>query len=398
MFVQLICKDRNEKEKNEIYEILGLLCQREQIQIEDKGDSVAIYVCPQGTIRITEEDEGLVLSASTRHAGPGFHAFVVEFFMDLMEELDAEAKQELNRYELKDDLNYNGDFDSLIQIYEDEIHYLKDVLLHNDIVRTQNYMYEETYFVPMVKDNQIATATSLIDKEEFERLSSAQLMDNFYVWNDWDKDARFFKNAALVLLAKESFNEYANMNDQTYTKANAICDFIELAHEDDPNLRLPIKEYNDLCIALSRTPRKLSCKQMEEEVYQYRLSEVYHLFESARIVASGLATRSYDPVSQSLCLMSPYLDDVSWDWLIQASFQDDICTKKEELLEKEAISYKGKTIWMTNWKEDSYSVVEAILKQDEKVLYFHCTIADDKDVSYISQCIKESEFQKGMDE
>ena len=31
MFVQLICKDRNEKEMNELYEVLGAICQREGI-------------------------------------------------------------------------------------------------------------------------------------------------------------------------------------------------------------------------------------------------------------------------------------------------------------------------------------------------------------------------------
>lgn len=397
MFVQLICKDRNEKEKNEIYEILGLLCKREEIQIEDKEKSVDIYVCPQGTIHVTEEDDELILSANTRFAGPGFHAFVVEFYLDIMEELSAEAKQELHRYELKDDLNYDGDFEQLVQIYEDEIHYLKDVLLKNKEVRNQNYMYEDTYFIPILKDDQIVTATSIIDVDEFEKLSDAQLMDSFYIWNNWDKDARFFKNAALLLLAKESFGKYANMTDITYRNANAICDYIELAHEEDANLRLPIKEYQLLCEYIDRTPKQLSCKQMEEEVFQYRLNEVYHLFENAKIVSSGLAQRSYDPISQSLCLMSPYLDDVSWDWLVQASLTDGICANKEELLTLEPIHYGHKKIWMKDWNMETYSIVEAIVQEKDNYLYFHCTISNPKDIPYICQCIKESEFQKGME-
>ncbi len=396
MFVQLICKDRNEKEKNEIYEVLGLLCQREGIQIEDKEDSVDIYVCPQGTIHVVEEDDAFILSANTRFAGPGFHAFVVEFFMDVMEELSAEAKQELNRYELKDDLNYDGSFEQLYEVYEDEIQYLKDVILKNKDVRTQNYMYEQTYFVPMLKENQIATAIGLLDVEEFEKLSPSQLMDHFYVWNNWDKDARFFKNAALLLLAKESFDQYSNMSDVTYRNANAICDYIELAHQEDNALRLPLKEYKALCEYIQRTPKDMNCKQMEEEVFQYRVKEVFHLFENARIVSSGLAQRSYDSISQSLCLMSPYLDDVSWDWLVQASLKDGICTNLEELLRTEPIHYNHKKIWMKDWNMDTYSIVEAIVQEKDAYLYFHCTISNAKDIPYICQCIKESEFQKGM--
>ena len=33
MFVQMICKDRNEKEMNELYEVLGLIARREEVQI-----------------------------------------------------------------------------------------------------------------------------------------------------------------------------------------------------------------------------------------------------------------------------------------------------------------------------------------------------------------------------
>ena len=391
MFVQLICKNRNEKEKDEIYEVLGLLCQREHIQIEDKGDTVEIYACPQGTIKAVENEEELILSASTRHAGPGFHAFVVEFFMDVMEEIPGD-------YELKDDLEYDGNFDRLVQIYEDEIVYLKDVVLNNELVKSQNYMYDETYILPILKENQIATANGLMDVEEFRRLEPIQLMDNFFVWNNWDKDSRFYKNAALLLLAKESVGPYVNMDDHTSKYANAICDYIELAHEDDVNMTLPYKEYKELCHYLSRQVRIKDAKQMEEEVFQYRLKDIYHLFEQGKIVANGCAQRSYDPVSQSLCLMSPYLEDHTWDWLIQAGFQEELCTRKENLLKEEPIHYGNKEIWLQEVDEGSYYTVEAIVKEKENTMYFHCTIASKKDVAYICQCIKESEFQKGIDE
>mgnify|MGYP000627015968 FL=1 len=35
------------------------------------------------------------------------------------------------------------------------------------------------------------------------------LMDLFYVWNEWDMDASYYKNAALTLLAKEGYGPYA---------------------------------------------------------------------------------------------------------------------------------------------------------------------------------------------
>ena len=64
MFVQMICKDRNEKEMNELYEVLGLIARREEVQIEDRYDHVDILVCPQGKIVVTEEDGDCLLYTS----------------------------------------------------------------------------------------------------------------------------------------------------------------------------------------------------------------------------------------------------------------------------------------------------------------------------------------------
>lgn len=86
MFVQLICKDRNPDQMDEIYQTLGALSQREGVQIEDRGHAVEILVCPQGKIVAQEDEKDLILAANTRHGGPGFHAFVVDFFEDLQEE------------------------------------------------------------------------------------------------------------------------------------------------------------------------------------------------------------------------------------------------------------------------------------------------------------------------
>lgn len=110
MFVQLICKDRNPDQMDEIYQTLGALSQREGVQIEDRGHAVEILVCPQGKIVAQEDEKDLILAANTRHGGPGFHAFVVDFFEDLQEEVEGE-------YEFFDDTEYNKDEDlSLIHI------------------------------------------------------------------------------------------------------------------------------------------------------------------------------------------------------------------------------------------------------------------------------------------
>ncbi|MDD7280815.1 MAG: hypothetical protein PUH10_02290 [Erysipelotrichaceae bacterium] len=390
MFVQLYCLERNEKAKNEIYEVLGLLCKREQIQIEDKGEIVEITVCPQGKITVTEQDDTVVLSATTRFAGPGFHAFVVEFFMDVEEEIEG-------KYELKDDLYYDGDFNALCSIYEDEIVYLKDLLLKNEDMQKQNYCYQQTFFLPMNDSKSIITPIGKIDKEEFRQMSPKELMPYFFIWNQWDKDAQYYKNAALYLLATQGAGKYTNMNETTEKYAKEICDFVELAYQQDANITLPVNEYNYICEQLDRKPKLENAKKMEQEVYQYRLKEVYHLFDNVRILANGLVERCFDVTSQSLCLSCPYEDETNWHWLIQVSKNDSICMHLNELEQTKPISYKGKDIQIHVYEEDGYYVLEAIVKQKENI-YFHCVSQEESSIPYLTQCIKQSEFQIEMDE
>ncbi len=387
MYVQLLCKDRNEKEMNELYEVLGALCQREGIQIEDRGASVEILACPQGKIVVTEDDKTMYLTANTRHAGAGFHAFVVDLFKDIEEEVPGE-------YELIDDLDYasNEDFHRLHHIYENELDYVRQLLLSDPGFRQKNYLYDETYFLPVEKPDRILTSIGDMDQKEFMEMELHDLMDSFYVWNDWDRDARFYRNAALTLLAKEGVGVYTNMNEQTRKTANEVCDYLEIAHEKDKDLPMPLKEYHQLVGLLGREDKLKDAIKMEQEAIQYRTREVYHLFADAKVVAPGAAERSYDPITESINLMAPYTDDGQWTWLIQASREPMIITNKKGLADQEPELYDGKSIWMDDWMEDGYYVLEAEVRKDDRSLYFHDVAVSEKELPYLKQCICQSGF------
>lgn len=388
MFVQLICKDRNEKEMNELYEVLAALCHREGIQIEDKGSHVEIRACPQGKIVVTEEDGNMILSANTRHAGAGFHAFVVDLFKDIQEEVP------LGEYELIDDLEYanDEDFHRLHHVYENELDYVKNLILTDSDFRKKNYLYDETYFLPIEDENKVMTSTGFMDRKEFMNKEIEDLMDDFYVWNDWDRDARFYRNAALTLLAKEGRGIYSKMNEETEKTANEIADYLEIAHEKDPDLKLPVKEYTELVDLLDRENKLKDALPMDREAIQYRTREVYHLFEDARVVAPGTAERSYDPSQQSVNLMAPYTNEGEWSWLIQASKQPAILPDAKDLMVEKPEIFKGKTIWMDTYEEDGIHNINAVIRQDEEYLYIHAITNNSKDVPYLQECIRLSGF------
>lgn len=387
MFVQLYCKDRNQKEKDEIYEVLAALCHRENIQIEERGDVVEIDVCTQGKIIVQEVENDVILSANTRHAGPGFHAFCVDFFLDLKEELPGD-------YELQDELEFekDGDIHRILHHYMDELEYLRGNLIRHDPIFFKNYLYDSTYFLPLEKPNCIATPIGYVDTKELSHLDPVDLVDIFCIWNQWDIDATYFKNAALTLLAKEGYGPYLHMNEQTEKVAEQICDYIELAYERDHSISLPVKEYRMYANLLQREDKLKDAIPMEQEVFQYRLMEVYHLFENCKVVALGACERSYDPVTQSLCLMSPRTSEEQWDYLIQASKQEVICSHLEQLHQKDAISVGDKSLWMDVFEEDGFLIIEAHICQMEENLYFHCILADPKNEAYLKECIRQSEF------
>lgn len=388
MFVQLVCKDRNEKEMNELYEVLAALCHREGIQIEDRMDRVEILACPQGKILVTEEGKDLTLSASTRHAGAGFHAFVVDFFKDIEEELPGE-------YELVDDLEFDRDedFHRLHHVFENEVDYLRHMLLTDADFRKKNYLYDETYFLPIAGDGKVLTATGEYDQKELAQMDAHDLMDKFYVWNDWDRDARFYKNAALTMLAKEGVGIYTKMNEMTEKHANEICDYLEIAYEKDLTIPLPVKEYEFLTGELDRENKLKDAVKMDGEAIQYRVGDVYHLFEDVKVVAPGAAERSYDPASQSMNLMAPYKEEGEWSWLISASKNPSLLDEYEATHEEEPIKTDKGYVWMHEFMVDGMPYVDAIIRQDERFLYIQAVLSSQKELPYIKECILKSGFQ-----
>jgi hypothetical protein len=311
----------------------------------------------------------------------------VDIFKDIEEEQPGD-------YELIDDLEYanDEDFHRLHHVYENELDYVRSLLLKDPKMRQRNYMYDETYFLPMEKEGRINTSAGDLDLKEFAQMELDDLMDYFYVWNDWDRDARFYRNAALTLMAKEGPGEFAKMNEQTEKVANEICDDLEIAHEKDPTLPLPVKEYILLTTLLGREDKLKDCPKMEQEAIQYRSREVYHLFSNCKVVAPGMAERSFDPVTNSMNLMAPFKDEGDWSWLLQASTEGAIIDNKKNLMEQDPVHEENGTIWMDDWCEDGFYVVEAAIRKDEDWLYLHAVCASAEEVPYMKACMRQSGF------
>ena len=97
-------------------------------------------------------------------------------------------------------------------------------------------------------------------------------------------------------------------------------------------------------------------------------------------------------MTNSVNLMAPYKEEGEWSWLIQASKDDHILTDKAQVMDQEPHMEEGGMLWMDDWEEDGFAVVEAVIRKDEDHLYIHAIANSDKYVPYLKDCIRQSGF------
>lgn len=386
MKVVLRAKAKSEKQRDEIYEVLGLIAEKEHIQVEERGELVIMKVCPQGTLECREQGGEICISADTTLGGPGFHACCVRILDWLAEECETPCT-------LSDDCGYveHGDFGKLkYGHFYPWLLDLKRMLLEEDL-RTRNYYFDDADYLPHVSEDVVAAPLGFIDRHELEAMDEEALARCFFVWNDEERDSEYYRSCALHLLAKESYGVYAPMNEMSEKYASEIVDYVEIAHAKDPQLALPDEEYRMLCEALHREPAFDDAQQMDEEIVQYRLHEVYHLFHEWRIYAPGCCERSYDASNDELYLMAPYAQaHEMWKWMWKVSSQGSEINAE--------ITWENDTVkgMLCIEPADEYTILSAELTHGSEKLNVQIYVRDSADLPYLQACLKQCEWHGAL--
>ncbi|MCB6567475.1 hypothetical protein LI169_20700, partial [Desulfovibrio desulfuricans] len=63
--------------------------------------------------------------------------------------------------------------------------------------------WPQEYYHPVWRDGFVVTPMGYIHKEDFRTRDVEDLADDFFVWNDFERTARYYRNCAMVLLWKE---------------------------------------------------------------------------------------------------------------------------------------------------------------------------------------------------
>lgn len=315
--IQLEGSVESEKDFEAITNQIHELSEKWHLKMEVFERFALIDVCPEGFIEVSYDEPYLSVCAQTNVAGPGFHAFVCSFFDDVIKLCPITLS-------VSDPTGYfdERDFEKLrTQIF---YRWLSDIGNYIQDIGEKDHdlciSWPLDYYHPKAKDGFVITPMGYMAKEDFQTLSIEELAQRFFIWNNYGRDAQYYRNAALNLLWKECFYEYTNMNEYTEKMAGTILDYIEIAHEMDKELPLPLHEYQELCEVSGREMKITDATALYIPHIGYRKEIVEFHFGNWSIPAHGCCEKSVDESSQTLYLMAPYHSaEEPWLWMYRVN-------------------------------------------------------------------------------
>lgn len=227
------------------------------------GESARVRICHMGDLFLNFETvekiwRETVISGDcqTNLAGAGFHAAAIDF-------VDALAEEAALRIEMEDDTDYyrNRDFEELRRrhFYRWLSSVLELCMEERSEGELENFCvcWDVSQYMPANIPDTVVTpfgrfsieALSRVDGEGLEAFAGA-----FFLWNERQQDARFYRGSALALLWEECCFMPGSRSGFDRTVNDAILDLLERAAAIDASLPFPKECYLELCALNERTP------------------------------------------------------------------------------------------------------------------------------------------------
>lgn len=398
MAIEIVLQGKLEKEEEREGFSLFLqeLCDNKKIKMEDYDVSVMIDVCPEGYIECSYEGLFITIVAQTNVAGPGFHAFVCRFVDDILQEgcIDFEVSDPTKYYFERnfEDLKYTYFYQWLKNIST----YVEETKESSDDISVS---WPLEYYHPKVQKGSVITPMGYLPCEEFVFGDMEALAQSFFIWNNLEADALYYRNCALSLLWKECFFTYSAMNEYSDKIANMIIDYIEAAYDVNNEIALPLATYRMLCESVEREILIVEGNEVEIEHLGYRKQVVAFDFEHWTIPVHGCSEKTFDKSTQTLHFMAPYeRADTPWSWMIKANaytFEKDTPSFLEILeegypgavsqftFEKDGMIGKG----VVQPSDDYFSLIlQANCKKD--TLFVECVVKDKEEALLLGEQLK----------
>ena len=231
------------------------LAREQGFYCETAGDFVIYQFCPEGYLWMQWKNHQIQGSSQTNVAGPGFHAAVI-YFLELYAvrgNMGLWVEDRTGYYEDRDFVRMRRDY--FYQWYSD---------LMNQTVETagrsgrQMICWPSDYYLPEEKEGMVVTHIRPFPVWEIEQIvrsgMSMAFAKDFFIWNEEEKDAYYYRNSGLVRMNQECYFMPSDRSQEDRTINEEILRLLEKALEMKPDIPFPKEEYVKLCNLAGKEP------------------------------------------------------------------------------------------------------------------------------------------------
>ena len=231
------------------------LAREQRVSCSEAGEYVIYQFCPEGYLWMGWKDGQIIGDCQTNIAGPGFHAAVVHFL-----ELFA-ARGEL-RLLVEDTTGYYEDRDFVKMrrnyFYQWFTELLAGVLEKKGVDGEQLVCWPSDYYLPEEKKDVVTTHIRQFTISEIAGMVQSGLSmafaKDFFIWNEEEKDACYYRNCALVMMNQECYFMPSDRSREDQMVNQEIIGLLEQALKKDRSIPFPKKEYLELCGLAGKEP------------------------------------------------------------------------------------------------------------------------------------------------
>lgn len=283
------------KNKEAFLGALGQLCQDRGYTLQQQEDNLWVTLCPMGVMPMALHEEKSLFGKQwlvtgecyTTPAGAGLHKAGIELLDGLASAVKNLQVEDLTGYyshrnfERLKQAHFYPWLDSLIHM-SSEYGYTNFCLCW-DLTQYQPEEVPGTVITPMGRFR-VQTVLDVV-----EQLGLRWFAERFFLWDNEEKDARYYRNKAMNALWETCHFVPSSRRPADAACNKAIIADLERAAALDPTLPLPLSAYGELCALDGHTPAiPATVTELESEFpIGYRKGAVQESIGSLRLTVPG---------------------------------------------------------------------------------------------------------------
>ncbi len=227
-------------------EVKKLVGSRGDIYVE-YSDVDVIETCHLGDIVINRQGKDITIKTSPHLIGAGYHKYVCDLFADISNLLkkpfviDSTGYFEHRDFEKLREENYYSHLESIMLISYEQTKGGGESRIYWDVNKYTPRKISDSVVTPFGRLD-LADVMIKIGEGHINEVA-----EDFYMWNNSEKDAMCYRNQALALMWEDILFISKGVKDREDRLCDKAIKYIEKAIELDSSIPIPKDEYLELC-------------------------------------------------------------------------------------------------------------------------------------------------------